>query len=106
MTTTSNFEELRAQMTPERRERNRAAAMKMLAAMPLAELRAARRMTQETLAEAYGAQQATISKLENRTDAYVSTIRRYIEAMGGTLEIVARFADGDVRIDQFGAIGA
>ena len=45
--------------------------------------------------------QAAISKLERRTDMYVSTLRKYIEAMGGELEIRAVFGDGVVRINQF-----
>ena len=37
----------------------------------------------------------------HRTDMYVSTLRRFVEAMGGELEIVARFPDGSVQITQF-----
>ena len=42
-----------------------------------------------------------VSKIEARADMYVSTLRSYIQAMGGELEIIARFPDGDVRINQF-----
>lgn len=42
-----------------------------------------------------------ISRIEQRTDLYVSTLRHYVEAMGGKLDIVARFPEGDVRISQF-----
>ena len=73
----------------------------MLAELPLQELRQARQMSQEKLAEILGGKQASVSKLEHRTDMYVSTLRSYIEAMGGELDIVARFQDGDVRIKQF-----
>lgn len=45
--------------------------------------------------------QAAVSKLEKRTDMYVSTLRNFIKAMGGDLEIVARFPDGSVQISQF-----
>jgi transcriptional regulator with XRE-family HTH domain len=69
--------------------------------MPLHELRRARQLSQEQLAEELGATQPEISKIENRTDMYVSTLRRFIEAMGGKLEIVAHFPDGTVRITQF-----
>ena len=58
-------------------------------------------MTQESLADILGVKQATVSKLERRTDMYISTLSRFIQAMGGTLEIRARFQDGDVRITQF-----
>ncbi|HEX2188488.1 MAG TPA: XRE family transcriptional regulator [Longimicrobiaceae bacterium] len=95
------FDELRAKMPPERRARIDARTEELLADMPLHELRQARHMTQETLAEALGMKQASVSKLERRTDMYVSTLRRYIAAMGGELEITARFPEGAVRIDQF-----
>jgi DNA-binding XRE family transcriptional regulator len=95
------FSELRARLSPERRVRNQAATAAMLAEMPLAELRQARQMTQETLADLLDASQPEVSKIERRTDVYVSTLRRYIEAMGGQLEIVARFPEGVVRITQF-----
>lgn len=50
--------------------------------------------------------QGDLSKFERRTDAYLSTIRRYIEAMGGTLELVATFPDtGQVKIANFGELG-
>jgi transcriptional regulator with XRE-family HTH domain len=73
----------------------------LLAAMPLHELRRARQLSQEQLATELGATQPEISKMEHRTDMYVSTLRRFVEAMGGELEIIARFPDGTVRITQF-----
>jgi len=45
--------------------------------------------------------QAAISKLERRTDMYIGTLRSYIKAMGGDLEVIARFPDGEVRISNF-----
>jgi transcriptional regulator with XRE-family HTH domain len=73
----------------------------------LGEIRRARQMTQETLAEALSMSQSEVSKVEHRTDVYVSTLRRYIEAMGGELEIVARFPNGDVEIIQIASeVGA
>jgi transcriptional regulator with XRE-family HTH domain len=88
-------------MSPERRDSNRAATEEMLAELPLAELRQALQMTQETLAELLETSQPEISKIEHRTDVYVSTLRRYIEAMGGELQIIARFPEGKVSINQF-----
>jgi transcriptional regulator with XRE-family HTH domain len=64
------------------------------AAVSLRALRKARVMTQEQLAESLSMAQGDISKLERRADLYVSTLRRYIEAMGGELKIVASFPDG------------
>jgi transcriptional regulator with XRE-family HTH domain len=74
---------------------------KDLAEMPLDELRTARQLTQVHLAELLGMKQASISKMERRADMYVSTLAKFIEAMGGTLEIRACFPDGSVRINQF-----
>jgi DNA-binding transcriptional regulator YiaG len=99
------FSELRAKMAPARRARNAEAAKAMLAELPLHELRRARELSQQTLAQLLGESQPSVSKLEQRTDMYVSTLRRYIEAMGGELEIVARFPDGAVRITQFAEAG-
>ena len=96
-----NWETLQAKMSPERREANRGAAEEMLAAMPLDELRNARNITQTHLAQLLNITQASVSKMEKRTDMYVSTLRSFIQAMGGELEIKAVFPEGTVRIDQF-----
>jgi DNA-binding XRE family transcriptional regulator len=73
--------------------------------MPIAEVRQARQMTQVRLAETLGVNQGAISKLERRSDTYLSTLRSYIEAMGDNLEIRAVFPDGEIMIEQFGDIG-
>jgi transcriptional regulator with XRE-family HTH domain len=69
--------------------------------MALEELRDALRLTQRQLAATLKVDQSAISKLERRTDMYVSTLDRFIEAMGGRLEIRAVFPQGSVRITQF-----
>jgi len=76
-------------------------AQKLLASMPLQELRHARQLSQEQLADVLHVKQASISKLERRADMYISTLRNFIRAMGGELEINAVFPDGVVPIDQF-----
>jgi hypothetical protein len=53
------------------------------------------------LAENLNVKQAAVPKLERRTDKYVNKLREFIAAMGGELEIPARFPDGSVRINQF-----
>jgi transcriptional regulator with XRE-family HTH domain len=88
-------------MSPEARERASKKAERLIEEMPLNELRAARKLTQEKLAENLNVKQAAVSKLERRADMYVSTLREFISAMGGELEITARFPDGVVRINQF-----
>ncbi len=95
-----NFKELQAKMSPERQRANAAEAERMQREMPLDQLRAARAITQEHLAELLGVKQASISKMERRADMYVSTLARFIEAMGGKLEIRAVFSDGAVIIDR------
>jgi hypothetical protein len=95
------FKTLRDKMKPEQRHAAEQKAKTMLAEMPLQELRRARHLTQVTLARNLKVQQSAISKMENRTDMYISTLRNMIKAMGGDLEILAKFPDGCVRINQF-----
>jgi len=64
----------------------------------------ARGLSQKTLAGVLHVDQASISKMERRTDMYISTLRSHIEAMGGELEIVAHFPDGIVKITNFNGI--
>jgi transcriptional regulator with XRE-family HTH domain len=73
-----------------------------LAKIPLAEVRKARQMTQVRLAEVLQVNQGAISKLERRSDMYLSTLRSYIEAMGGQLEIRAVFPNGDAILENLG----
>ncbi len=100
------FSELTAKMSPAAQARAKARTEAMLAEMPLQELRHARGLSQETLAATLNVRQASISKLERRTDMYISTLRSHIRAMGGELEIVARFPDGDVKISNFAEVAA
>ena len=96
-----NFRELQAKMSPESRARTEERVRKALAEMALDELRSARKLTQAELAMLLKVDQGSISKLEHRTDMYISTLRRFIEAMGGSLQIRAVFPDGEVQITQF-----
>jgi transcriptional regulator with XRE-family HTH domain len=73
--------------------------------MDLTQLRTARKLSQAALGEILHVEQPAIAKIEKRADMYVSTLRRFIEAMGGELEITARFPDHDVRIRNFGDLG-
>jgi len=61
--------------------------------MTLQELRRARALTQVSMAKSLGVAQKQISEIEKRTDMHISTLRRSIEAMGGTLSLVAEFPD-------------
>ena len=98
---TRNFRELLDAMPAERRQRVTQRVRETIAAMPLDELRRARQMTQARLAESLGVNQGEVSKIEHRTDLYLSTLTEYVEALGGTLEIRAVFSDREVRITQF-----
>ncbi len=95
------FKNLREKMSPQAQAASAEKAKKLLEELPLQALRHARRLSQEELAAVLHVKQAHISKLERRTDMYISTLRNFIRAMGGDLDIIARFPDGEVRINQF-----
>ena len=61
--------------------------------MTLRELRKARKLTQVRLARELGISQDGVSRIEQRTDLLLSTLRRTVEAMGGNLSLIATFPD-------------
>lgn len=67
----------------------------------LRQLRETRRISQEELANLLGVQQAAVSKLERRNDMSISSLSRLIAALGGALEVYARFPEYTVKICQF-----
>ncbi len=95
------FSELRIAMTPASRKQAKQQTQTLLAEMPLHELRRARGLSQKVLAETLHVQQPSVAKMERRTDMYISTLRSHIEAMGGELEVIAKFPDGVVKINNF-----
>ena len=100
-----NWAQLRAtsKLSPEELTAVDAEVARSVARMKLPELRRARAMTQATISGILGIAQGDVSKLERRADAYVQTVRRYVEALGGHLRIVAEFPDSDpVEIQGFG----
>ena len=99
------FSDLRAKMKPGAQKRADSIAQTLLAEMPLNELRQARGLSQKMLAQVLHVQQPSIAKLEKRTDMYLSTLRSHIEAMGGELDVLARFPDGTVKISNFSDLG-
>ncbi len=98
---TRKFRELIDAMPANRRQKIAQRVRETIAAMPLDELRKARQMTQAKLAQSLGVNQGEVSKIEHRTDLYLSTLSEYVEALGGRLEIRAVFPDREVRITQF-----
>ena len=77
-----------AALPKERQQRVHARAMELAT---LKDLRLAAQQTQEQLAATLGVGQDTISRLEKRSDMLLSTLRHYVESMGGKLELVAQF---------------
>ena len=98
MTGRHSFADLRARMSPDARSEAKIEAQRLGEQMDLAEVRRAMKLSQEELGQTLQIGQGSVAKIEKRTDMYVSTLRRFIEAMGGELEIVARFPDHTVNI--------
>ena len=76
----------------------------LTAEMPLRELRQAMALTQQDLADRLQVNQPAVAKLEQRTDMYISSLRSYIESIGGQLRIVASFPTGEVDITNFSGV--
>jgi len=93
---TTKFSAIRREMTPERRQRVDSIKSAMADAQRLFDLRASRGVTQVELAARLGIRQASVSELERRDDVYLSTLRGYVEALGGHLEVSAVFGDESV----------
>ncbi len=95
------FTELTRRFSAKRKARVAERVAELKAEMALAELRHAREHSQAELARVLKVNQPAVAKLEKRTDMYVSNLRRYVEALGGTLEITAKFPEGTVTIANF-----
>jgi transcriptional regulator with XRE-family HTH domain len=81
-----------AQLPPERRGRIEAEADRLHGEyLTLKDIRKARELTQAQLAETLGVRQATVAQLEKRSDLLLSTLRGYVEAMGGRLRLMVEF---------------
>jgi transcriptional regulator with XRE-family HTH domain len=100
-----NWREIRRTLSPEREKKIKARVKAELARLPLAEVRKARALTQTRLAEILRVNQAAISKIEQRTDMYLSTLRSYVEAMGGSLEVRAVFPESEILLEHIGSEG-
>ena len=91
---TVSLDEMMATLDPERRGKIEERAAELIAEeMTLRELRKARKLTQVSVARELGISQDAVSRLEQRSDVLLSTLRRTVEAMGGTLSLIARFPD-------------
>ena len=81
------------EMSPERRARIDQLAAEMRAEINLREMRRLRKLTQTRLSKKLKIGQEGVSRIEKRTDLYLSTLRSYVEAVGGKLSLVVEFPD-------------
>jgi transcriptional regulator with XRE-family HTH domain len=89
-----NLDRIRKEITPVRRRKIKARAAEILAEeMTRQQLRRARKLTQVRMAKKLGMTQDGVSRFEKRTDVLLSTLRGYVEALGGKLSLVAEFPD-------------
>jgi transcriptional regulator with XRE-family HTH domain len=96
---TKAWRDIRAhKLSPEKLQEIDRAVESELLEMDLRELREAAGKTQEELAEALNRAQSEISRLECRSDYRLSTLQRYVAALGGELEVVASFGNRRVRL--------
>lgn len=91
---TTSLKTMMDRLPAERRKRVEARTEELIAEeLTLRDLRKARDLTQERMAELLNIGQDSVSRLEKRSDLLLSTLRSYVSAMGGSLELVARFPD-------------
>ena len=88
------WSDIKARIKPVTRARIETEGRRLSDDLHLSQLRKARGLTQETMADLLGVSQAEVSKMERRTELYVGTLRKFIEAMNGELVLAARFSDG------------
>ena len=93
-----SFSDLRRSLPPARQEKISSRTEELLKTLRLNEIRQIRQLSQEEVAIRLQVRQAAISKVENRDDLLVSTLRRHVEAMGGRLIIQAEFPEGRYKI--------
>ena len=73
----------------------------LLGELLLSEVRQLTGKSQQQVADALGIKQPSLSKLEKQADMQISTLQKIVAALGGELEVLAKFPKGTVRIDQF-----
>jgi transcriptional regulator with XRE-family HTH domain len=98
-----SYKELQLKMDPASRADNRDRVREELERMALEEVRSAKELTQVDIAEMLNVPQSSISRIEQRADMYLSTLRNYVHALGGVLQVQVIFPDGQaVVIHRFG----
>ncbi len=101
MSGTTPFSNLTKDFSKDRRAKIEAQKVELREEMALYDLRKAIGTSQELVARSLGVNQPAVAKMERRTDIRIQSLRRMIEAMGGTLEISAKFQDGEVKITNY-----
>ncbi len=96
---TTAWKDLKHKVSPERREELKKEALAELDRMGFAALRKARKQTQVELAEKLGIDQAGVSAIEHRSDLLVSTLTKYVRALGGDIEIRAVFPEASFNLE-------
>lgn len=96
---------VRRTTTKKVRDRAKRRTRELLSELLLSEIRERTGKSQGEVARALGIKQPSLSKLEKQSDMQISTLQRIVKALGGDLEVVARFPQGPVRIGQFSTKG-
>ncbi len=82
------LKQIKAAMTPEDRAKVEARTAELIAEVEgLKAFRVLAERSQEQIAESLGIKQPSVHKIEKQTDLYLSTLRRFVEAAGGSLEL-------------------
>ena len=98
----TKWKDLKHKSSPEVREKAEREALAEYAELErigVGAIRVARQQTQIAVAEQMHVPQSAVSRLENQSDCLLSTLRKYVVALGGTLEMRAVFPDGAIELD-------
>jgi transcriptional regulator with XRE-family HTH domain len=99
-----NINQIIRGLSPERRAKVSSRANELIGEeMALQHVRKALDLTQEQMAKLLGIGQDSVSRIESRSDMLISTLQSYIEAMGGSLKVIAEFPDGRAVLSGLGA---
>ena len=104
--TTVEWKTLRDELPADVQERLNAKRDARQLGRALADIRKAADVSQHQLATQAGMTQNTVSKIENASDVLLSSLLRYMQAIGGSVEIVLRDAKGGARVIDFGTAAA
>lgn len=96
------WNDLKHKSSPEKRAELKREAQAELERIGFDKLRQARQQTQTAVAEKLHVGQGAVSRIEKQSDFLLSTLREYVGALGGQLELRAVFPDGDFVIERFG----